>query len=90
MGRMLNIVTLLRKRSKREYLPRMVDNKLEAVAKAKQYGADYWDGDRRYGYGGYKYDGRWILSPICCWRGYKSASFWWWARIGRQARRTVA
>ena len=56
---MLNVVTPLHKRSKRDYLPRMVDNKLEAVSKAKKYGADYWDGDRRYGYGGYKYDGRW-------------------------------
>jgi len=27
---------------------------------AKEYEADYWDGDRRYGYGGYKYiPGRW-------------------------------
>ena len=27
---------------------------------AKQYGKDYWDGDRRYGYGGYNYmPGRW-------------------------------
>ena len=27
---------------------------------AKQYGKDYWDGDRKYGYGGYKYiPGRW-------------------------------
>lgn len=59
MGRLLNIVTPLHKRTKRDYLQRMVDNKLEAVEKAKQYGADYWDGDRRYGYGGYKYDGRW-------------------------------
>jgi SAM-dependent methyltransferase len=59
MGRMLNVVTPLHKRSKRDYLPRMVDNKLEAVSKAKKYGADYWDGDRRYGYGGYTYDGRW-------------------------------
>ncbi len=22
---------------------------------AKKYGYDYWDGNRRYGYGGYKY-----------------------------------
>ena len=30
------------------------------MMKAKQYGFDYWDGDRRYGYGGYKYmSGRW-------------------------------
>ncbi len=27
---------------------------------AKRYDAEYWDGDRRYGYGGYKYmPGRW-------------------------------
>ena len=26
---------------------------------SRQFGKDYFDGDRRYGYGGYKYDGRW-------------------------------
>jgi len=59
MGRLLNVVTPLHKRTKRDYLARMVDNKIEAVMVAKKYGADYWDGNRRYGYGGYKYDGRW-------------------------------
>lgn len=29
------------------------------VAIAKQYGEMYWDGPRAYGYGGYRYDGRW-------------------------------
>ena len=29
------------------------------VAIAKQYGEMYWDGPREYGYGGYRYDGRW-------------------------------
>ena len=29
------------------------------MQKAREYEFDYWDGDRRYGYGGYKYDGRW-------------------------------
>ena len=29
------------------------------VAIAKQYGEMYWDGPRQYGYGGYRYDGRW-------------------------------
>lgn len=37
----------------------MTDNKVEAMGKAREYEFDYWDGDRRYGYGGYKYDGRW-------------------------------
>ena len=30
------------------------------MMKAKEYEFDYWDGDRRYGYGGYRYiEGRW-------------------------------
>jgi len=37
----------------------MVDEKVHCMLKAKEYEFDYWDGDRRYGYGGYKYDGRW-------------------------------
>ena len=38
----------------------MVDDKVQCMKIAKQYGEDYWDGDRRYGYGGYKYmPGRW-------------------------------
>jgi protein-L-isoaspartate(D-aspartate) O-methyltransferase len=32
---------------------------VECATVAKQYGKDYWDGDRQYGYGGYRYDGRW-------------------------------
>ena len=59
MGGLLNLVTPLHQQTKRDYLARMVDNKLEAIGKAKKYGFDYWDGERRYGYGGYKYDGRW-------------------------------
>ena len=59
MGRLMNIMTPLHKRAKREYLPRMVDDKVHCMLKAKEYEFDYWDGDRRYGYGGYKYDGRW-------------------------------
>ena len=29
------------------------------VAIAKEFGEMYWDGPREYGYGGYRYDGRW-------------------------------
>ncbi len=28
--------------------------------KARQFEKDFFDGERRYGYGGYKYDGRWV------------------------------
>lgn len=47
-------------RTKRDYLKRVNEfSKAEAAVIAKQFGEDYWDGDRKYGYGGYKYDGRW-------------------------------
>ena len=59
MGRLLDIVTPLHRRTNRDYLARMTDDKVGCMLKAKQYGMDYWDGDRRHGYGGYKYDGRW-------------------------------
>lgn len=60
MGELLNIVTPLHQATQRDYLARMVDNKVEAMLVAKQYESDYWDGDRRYGYGGYSYiPGRW-------------------------------
>ena len=60
MGQLLDIVTPLHKRTKRDYLARMIDDKVHCMVKAKEYEFDYWDGDRRYGYGGYKYDGRWL------------------------------
>ncbi|OGX37443.1 MAG: SAM-dependent methyltransferase [Omnitrophica WOR_2 bacterium RIFCSPHIGHO2_02_FULL_52_10] len=59
MGKLLDIVTPLHKRTKRSYIDRMVDEKVHCMLKAKEYEFDYWDGNRRYGYGGYKYDGRW-------------------------------
>ena len=31
----------------------------EHVLISRKYGIDYFDGAREYGYGGYKYDGRW-------------------------------
>ena len=62
MGKLVNITTSLHELSKREYLARMVDNKVDCMKIAKQYDKDYWDGDRRYGYGGYIYmPGRWKM-----------------------------
>ncbi len=59
MGRNLDIITSLHKGTRREYLPRMIDGKVECMKVAREYGQEFWDGDRRYGYGGYRYDGRW-------------------------------
>jgi ubiquinone/menaquinone biosynthesis C-methylase UbiE len=56
----MNVVTPLHRSTKREYLARMVDDKVHCMHKAKEYEQDYWDGDRRYGYGGNRYiPGRW-------------------------------
>lgn len=59
MGELLNIVTLLHKKTKRDYIGRMVNEKIACSKIAREYEKDYWDGDRKFGYGGYKYDGRW-------------------------------
>jgi SAM-dependent methyltransferase len=54
-GRLQNFVTPLHEATKRDCLGRMNDDKVSCMSTAKKYGEDYWDGDRRYGYGGYKY-----------------------------------
>ena len=50
--------------TKRDYLARVNDKdfpKHKAATLAKQWDFDYWDGDRRINYGGYKYiPGRWL------------------------------
>ena len=33
----------------------MVNEKIKCMKIAKKFGKDYWDGDRKYGYGGYTY-----------------------------------
>ena len=56
----IDFVSDLHKATKRDYIGRVVsDDKADCAIIAKQYGYDYWDGDRKYGYGGYRYDGRW-------------------------------
>jgi SAM-dependent methyltransferase len=59
MGRLLEVITPLHKKTVRDFSGRMMDSKVECMKVARAYGKDFWDGDRRYGYGGYKYDGRW-------------------------------
>ena len=56
----IDFVSSLHKATKRDYIGRIIsDDKAECAKIAKKYGYDYWEGDRKYGYGGYKYDGRW-------------------------------
>jgi len=59
MGKLLNIIQPLHNKTSRQYIQRMLDEKVSCMKIAKEYGKDFWDGDRKFGYGGYKYDGRW-------------------------------
>jgi SAM-dependent methyltransferase len=61
MGRLLNIVNQLHRRTARDYAGRMADEKVRCSEVARRFDRDYWDGDRRFGYGGYTYDGRWSV-----------------------------
>lgn len=56
----IKLFTSIHKSTKRNYLKRMIDNKPYYMSLAKKYSKDYWDGNRKSGYGGYKYiDGYW-------------------------------
>jgi protein-L-isoaspartate(D-aspartate) O-methyltransferase len=56
----IDFISPLHKKTKRDYLARVNEYpKAEAAKRAKLWDFDYWDGDRKVGYGGMKYDGRW-------------------------------
>lgn len=46
-------------KTKRNIEKRAAEKDEAVIAIARQFGQEYWDGDRKYGYGGYRYDGRW-------------------------------
>ena len=46
----VDFVSELHKATKRDYIGRVIsDDKAECAKIAKEYGYDYWDGDRKYG-----------------------------------------
>lgn len=56
----IDFLSDLHTRTKRDYLARVNEfPKADAAQLAKKFGYEYWDGDRKTGYGGYYYDGRW-------------------------------
>lgn len=58
----VEFVSLLHKKTERNYLGRVNEfPKAEAASIAKRFDEAYWDGDRKVGYGGYRYDGRWRI-----------------------------
>jgi protein-L-isoaspartate(D-aspartate) O-methyltransferase len=59
----IDFLSALHQGTKRNYLGRVNDPefpKAKAAELAKKFDFDYWDGDRRINYGGYRYDGRWL------------------------------
>jgi len=59
MGREVDLVRALPK-TKRNIQARHEAKDPEVVRISKKFGEMYFDGPREYGYGGYKYDGRWV------------------------------
>jgi protein-L-isoaspartate(D-aspartate) O-methyltransferase len=56
----IDFISKIHTSTKRNYLQRVVEHdKAECAGVAARFGKDYWDGDRKYGFGGYHYDGRW-------------------------------
>lgn len=56
----IDFVSPVHRKTSRDYLARVNDYpKAEAAKVARRFDRDYWDGDRRVGYGGMRYDGRW-------------------------------
>ncbi|MEE2821231.1 MAG: class I SAM-dependent methyltransferase [Pseudomonadota bacterium] len=47
-------------RTKRDVSSRSKEKTQEVISESKKFGEMYFDGPRSHGYGGYKYDGRWI------------------------------
>ena len=58
MGKEIDLLASLPK-TKRNIEKRAEAKDDALVAISRKYGQEYWDGDRKYGYGGYRYDGRW-------------------------------
>jgi protein-L-isoaspartate(D-aspartate) O-methyltransferase len=60
---LIDFMSAVHKNTKRDYLARVNDPefpKAKAAELAKKWDFDYWDGDRRICYGGYRYiEGRW-------------------------------
>ena len=55
----INILGALPK-TKRNIQKRAASKDLEVIRISREYGEKYFDGPRDYGYGGYRYDGRWV------------------------------
>ncbi|MBI5049383.1 MAG: class I SAM-dependent methyltransferase, partial [Nitrospirae bacterium] len=58
MGKEINLLDTHPKTS-RDYDKRALEKTPEVIVIAKRFDKEFFDGERKCGYGGYKYDGRW-------------------------------
>ncbi len=74
----IDFMSALHKSTSRDYLARVNDPeypKAKAAQLAKKFDYDYWDGDRRICYGGYRYiEGRWKIIAEAMAKHYKLKS----------------
>lgn len=73
----LDFISQLHKRTARNYLERVErGDKAECATVARRFGREYWDGDRKFGYGGFRYDGRWapVARDLIAHYGLKAGS----------------
>ena len=71
----IDFIESVHKSTPRNYIERVTSHdKAHCAEIAGQYGKDYWDGDRCYGFGGYKYDGRWkpVAEKMAAYYGLKA------------------
>lgn len=55
-----SFVEKLHMSTSRDYLERMISEKVKCMKVARRFDKEFWDGERRYGYGGHRYiPGRW-------------------------------
>lgn len=58
--REINLLEKLPSGKKRDVNARAIAKNDDVIRISREYGFHYFDGPREYGYGGYRYDGRWI------------------------------
>ncbi len=68
MNTYLDFMQEIHTNSRRDYISRMTMEKHSCSETAKRFDKDFFDGERKYGYGGYYYDGRWekLVNKLAC------------------------
>ncbi len=59
MRKNVSFIAANHNQTKRDYVRGPLSEKAQYAELSKKFAFEYWDGDRKYGYGGYRYDGRW-------------------------------